>query len=50
MTICFLLREYNKNRDLAKVTSVLNVTCYLEAGFSIILFFSKRVLPLVSKN
>ena len=38
MTICFLLREYNKNRDLAKVTSVLNVTCYLEAGFSIILW------------
>ena len=38
VTICFLLREYNKNRDLAKVTSVLNVICYLEAGFSIILW------------
>ena len=32
MLICFLLREYNKNRDLAKVTSVLSVICYLEAG------------------
>ena len=38
MLICFLLREYNKNRNLAKVTSVLNVICYLEAGFSIILW------------
>ena len=38
MTICFLLRDYNKNRDLAKVTSVLNVICYLEAGFFIILW------------